>query len=62
MWELTLTNVLMEDNMTARKEGDKFVVRDHKTGRKLGEHKTMTEAQAQLRAIKANKSKKKGKK
>lgn len=40
-----------------RKRGSKYVVLS-KSGKKLGEHKTKSAAQRQLRAIEANKKKK----
>lgn len=39
------------------KEGNEWVVRSESTGKVLGRHKTKREANAQLRAIEANKHK-----
>lgn len=41
------------------KEGNEWVVRSESTGKVLGRHKTKREANAQLRAVEANKHKKK---
>ena len=40
-----------------RKRGSYFVVVSHRTGKVLGKHKTREGAEAQLRAIEANKHK-----
>lgn len=45
--------------MVIRKEGGKYVVRSHKTGRKLGTHSSKKKAESQLRAIEASKKRKK---
>lgn len=52
----------MSDNMEKKvgKEGNEWVVRSASTGKVLGRHKTKRDAEAQLRAIEANKHSPKG--
>lgn len=38
--------------MSVRKEGSKWVVRSHRTGKKLGSYKTKKQAEKRLRQIK----------